>query len=410
MPNGNFKFHGITAAANYLAFHPFSHKFNLTQVSFFNSAEQCLQLINSNFSDVSNSLVSHSQTCDSFSVPVPFFPRQIYILTGYNLTDYKLHLNSRLTSVMSNLKIFRAEVYLLLFLLLAVVLVLVVVKVKFYSKNFRKNHKSFTFVLKRRKLKLRFIYFLLNVLFLLLYTHFTIMYNSQQVVKIPPKVIDSFDKLLNEKSVAPVFFDSLFRDSYAFKWSEINSIKHRVWEKSLKSEGNVVSGVGLEISLDRLNALAVKVISQKGVLITSRQTMLLVNGLLCSLSPEGEIWKTIMKKHESENEKLVGWVTRKSFKYEAYMFKFFRRLCESDIIRSFFEMIKTDYGYIIKGTSRSHRLEQKRVCQNTDIVRGTSDKFTPPSLKFFASYGYILIAILLLAVVRLYFEHLSLQE
>lgn len=375
LKSGIFKFSGL-GAEDMTEGMNFHYHLNLTKVLFTTDSLKCIKALANNETDFAPIYAPQHRELKNYQVPVPIIPRKLFIVSGYNVSDFKIREKTRnlRTTVMTNFAIFDSFSYLITCLLLLVLLCLLIVNYCMRVKLKRRNKLTFRLVLfliwrkyKKMNSKMRSVPFMVAVLSFVLMTHFTVLYKSEQVVGYKPEVIDSYEKLLQMPDSLPVFFDGLFPDSKEFKLAPVGSARWKVWQKlqakvKNESEKFIVKGVD-QSGYDKVMPLFTALIELQVVIISSYETAFMVSGTICSSSDENYLWKTVLTADSSENEELAGWCIRDSFQGSQPIISYMRHLAESGALLHYFKSIKSDIGYLLRGSSSKHKAEQSHLCR-----------------------------------------------
>lgn len=355
--------------------------------------DECVDRLQRNLSDFASPMFLYHDASNAhkFKVPVPMFLSRMSFFTGYDLTGRSLK-PKECGTVFDNINLIYpstqlwAALLVLSFILVILARIFAVWHHKYilYGKwklFHRRQSKWFSAKFMGKKVlqellrayngtsdNNRGVSFLFIVLCFYLATGFRSLYKTSQIIIEQPFVVDSYEKLLQDKTSMPIFYDLIANASQKFSEAPRDTLRGKIWSKVINSGMDLRDSVIGNYSLLTLPALVRRVFGQMDrshfVVFAASATLDMPKTMFCASSHEDELWRFFTFADESEKEELLGYPLSLDYPRERYFVSRIRRLFESHIIIKFYKMAfdQSSYTYDLMGANNHHRNEQNRAC------------------------------------------------
>lgn len=402
--SGKYAFTGTLAESVYDVYTLYDRYFNLTSIHLHLNTSLAFDDLKNNISDYISDNTPIGDYSD-FIVPTPVMSSKIVFLTGYNYTRYQEKVKHRLVgSALANFGSFSIFIYLAFSFVIASIIGVIFAQ-KMTRRSLRRRKKSKNSLLKLFLQSIeqfgsnnhnRWIQFSSLMTIFTFSLLFSFAFQSQQLISDPPKIIRSFDEMVNKPNCTPLFFNSLFDDSSLFKNAPNGSMRSKVWQKGLSLKSQFVwEGITDMISaLHFVRAKEYKIFNAEALLISNDFTARWATKLGCSMSAENEYFVPIIKTDETEkNEQLLGYPFRHDYKPQRAIINFQRILLEYGLIAHWRDLQYFSYGYMLLSVSKEHIQKQTVLCSINSILQDTNNDIIYPNWTFIKSFLLLMIGL-----------------
>ena len=394
--------------------HPFNVTFYLTT-----EADECLDRLKTNQSDVSSVILPVDSISTGFHVPQPMFVGQLQFISGYNITE-KEEMFEDTATVLSNADLLEIEVYYWALLLLVSFFTFIVLRTAMFCVMLRHIVKMSPVRIIRRQLSRMFYYdsesfkwitFLYSLLSFILITSFLCLYKTSHIIMKKPFYPKSYQESLDHESSLAFYYDQFTICSSIFKNAPPHSIRGKLWAK-LAATGRQHDYDGTVIDFHTQPQILKKGSEEMnvrhGILITPSLIIPLIKSLACGFSPEGELWIVKNIGDSIENQVIYGYALSKHFDPPRLSSMREQALFETHFL-PYSTRKQFDQGEMsanLAGTSKHHQWRQKVVCEDENAF-APGPVVKAISLSYFASFFQAIAVVWLIAFFLHIFQILS---
>lgn len=341
---------------------------------------ECIERITNNITDIAWSYIDYKDEYKNVLVPVPFFPRQIALTTGYNWTHYTSSDRFIKESITENITL---PIWLIIGTVIFWILLFLIIscKANFRSKKqikLRKYPKMFMEKLNKTKLLL-FCSIIWNMFTVII---FFAQYQTDNIAVVKPETIGSYDEVFNNESIKPIFFNALFNDAKAYAAAKKNTPRGQLWSRIPEDEDEKEKYVfeGNELNSDfirRVRGAAELLVNRDAVFIGTEQVSLMVKRFACSLTEENEYLKFITIREKTEIEELLGFGVITGHVMYPFIKRKLHLYHQSHIVGNFLHRIDTSVAFMMTGASPRHKVKQTQICSDDSVLDSSTGMFTP---------------------------------
>lgn len=342
------------------------------------TAQECLELIRSNSTDLSISMSSYFPENNLYHVPAPWDPVTVKFISGYEVNEFLNNTRRQTEStdygVLKNYQAFQLEVYstLVAFVILfAILLALHWVifceiltqrgnkrKLKSKMVSFRKILHS---VINDRYKRTRISTLIFFVSCFLIATAFLSMFKTSQVATIRPKIITSYEQLF--KSGARIFSSGeVFNLTRLIvpieKDSKKIDIEHKFWNYFNSRKETVTLQ---EMQKGTYGQIAEKIASNEVVFVDADNMLDSLRALFCSFSESHQLFNMLIYKDPVQKEILHGYPMRWNFE-NPWIIRRLHRSVETHLPEHLLTMMIRYEGFNWKQTNPQHKSHQLQIC------------------------------------------------
>lgn len=418
-PDGSMKATGLGSEIMNSAIDVFNSMFKIKHFNYSIHGLDCFNSLMKNTSDISTYFSPITTETKFAIVPVVTMVNKIVMITGYNVTEYKLPGDEdEIENAMSNFNNFHWEVYLLFIIFFIIQMTLIIIwRFTIQTENKKKKIKinKIIIIIKRyminRNDKFKIIILLNWLVIFFISNLFIILYKTNSIIPEAPEIFNTQKEVLNDPIALPVFYDIFVSVSQDFKNSLPGSTLSKLWIKANNLTNNqtnkFIEKQTKSLNFQRYYSRYSGIVSKKYVLFTTELVAQLNKNFGCSFSNENELWKMVKRSEKNELESLHGIAIRKEYLYKELIVSRIRRGVETHLFDIFFKFASKaakEMAYRLQFKSPKHTYEQKSLCDDDSVSRETVKDVAGLSFKFYKSFGSVLIFCLISSFIVIIFE------
>lgn len=383
--------------------------------------ELCMQELKSNESDISSILRFLDENAQNYTIPTVMADSRIEFTTGYTIASLFLK-HSRESTALSNFTLLDAYVQVINVILSVLMATCVVARcIIFWRQNVilaskrgitlkseMKREVSHLFFLHSSS-NSRWVSFLFSLLIFYLINSFKISYKTSHVVMDKPFIVSSYTHLLQDDKSLPVFWNFLYSKSKLFENSPPSSLRGQIWAKLMKSGKDLRDHIHDTFDVNEFDFFdrVFEWISRSHyIFIGSTEDIQIWKGLICAMSPPGQLRRLFVFSDPSENARLAGLPVSKFYSEQDIVKKAFTRITELGVFRLMFLeakilMMRMMLQLFLAGAK--HRYEQTLACDD-DFKFKEDTTVTAITVNYFVSFFYATLIIIILVTIVLGLE------
>lgn len=432
-PNGKWRVQGTGSDMYEEGISLFMQMFQWRNLTFYLTPllDECLERMKNNVSDLASNQLSYFRNLTHHSVPVPFLPTQIEMLTGYNLEERNEPAEDTAT-VFTNFESFHFSVHLAVLFLMLAFLAIIIARITIHTshrKKFAHLHsrrvkceksvavrvcKQMTLVILGESVHFKLIALLCSILLFFLITSFNCLFKTTRVVVEEKFVVKTYEELLEHKAAMPLFFNAVGSIVDKFEGKPESDVHGKIWSKLASLSHEELAKFVVEGDISGLEAIGVlrfyfkQMNDQKSVALVPSTLTLFLKTLLCATSSGSDIWKILRFVDPSEPEEILGYGLSNHCTDSHHFERGMKRGYESSVLNHYYfrALDVRDILYELQSTPMAKRHKQNLVCDGESLFDPKPQVNAIP-LRYFVSFIIALTVNVLFALMVLTHEKLS---
>ena len=419
-PDGNYNSLSLATDSekHYLMMH--DSIVNSTQLMIQPSVDKCIKSLQLNESDIVIAPVHPDE--DAYTVPATFSSSTADFITGLNLSRHSELLEKpevKKHGVLSNSTNFTVPIYAIIALFIITFISLIylsshLMKMRLSIIGRRKNKtvaRIFLFYCRYfahpRVSHLRNVCLLILVFYFLSITPFLLMFKTNQLVFKVPRMIDSYEQVIDSRATVFVPWVSSNASNFLVPYrDDMNSIVNRFWFFFRQMERAFDVSAKLR-DFSKIMSFMDQLTNGRCIFLSSSLVIQFYQALFCSLAINSDQQIALLLFHDPhQRSEIQGFAFRIGY-INLQVVQLYKRLFEMQTLDHFSgEQVKFLSQNLIAGASASSRFDFE-MCVKPTMPDSRAFKFIPPGdLSIFTSLFLLVLMLYCISAVILSLEHL----